>query len=323
MDKDLIRKRCLSDNVRFADLLNGLLFGGSQRVKPEELQTLDSQYNVKGAKKRYRDLVKKAAFDVNFVVFGIENQEEVHYLMPLRNMLYDAMEYERQAAMHKATQNKNSGSSSAEFLSGFTREDRLKPCITLVLYYGEDWNGSRDLHGILDFSNIPEELQPYINNYYIHVFEVAKLEDTRVFQTDLRQIFEFIKYAKDKRKLRELVQGDAAYCHMAEEAFDMIVASTGAKELTKLYNTQNVKDNDVNNSNNADNAKGGVNMCQALTEMLQDERNEGREVGREEGMLLTARIFKAVRQGNTNEQVAKLCECTLEEVVNVRKAFEI
>lgn len=312
MDKDSVRKRCLSNNDRFADLLNGLLFGGRQQVKAGDLQTVDTQYSMMSGKKRYRDLVKKATFDVNFVVFGIENQEEVHYLMPLRNMVYDSAEYERQAAAISKGHNKEVRN-SAEFLSGFTREDKLKPCVTIVLYYGEEWTGSRDLYGILDFTNIPEELHPYINNYLVHVFEIHKLKNTEVFQTDLRQIFEFIKYSKDKERLKELLQNDPAYSHMDEDAFDMIVASTGARGLIKVYNSE------------AEN--GGVDMCRALTEMLQDERNEGRiegrEEGREEGMLLTAGIFKSVRKGNTDEQTAKLCECTVEEVLHVRKTFEI
>ena len=40
-----------------------------------------------------------------YVLLGIENQTEVHYAMPVRNMLYDAMQYNQQvadiAAMHK------------------------------------------------------------------------------------------------------------------------------------------------------------------------------------------------------------------------------
>jgi len=132
-----------------------------------------------------RDLVKKAAFGVNFVVIGIENQEEVHYLAPVRMMSYDAAEYERQARRIRKQVRKRKGISAAEFLSGFGTLDRLQPCVTIVLYYGKDWDGSRDLHGILDFTDIPEELKKYINNYPVHVFEVTKLENTEVFRTDL------------------------------------------------------------------------------------------------------------------------------------------
>ena len=37
--------------------------------------------------------MKKAAFGANFATVEVENQDEVHYLMPLRAMAYDLAEY--------------------------------------------------------------------------------------------------------------------------------------------------------------------------------------------------------------------------------------
>jgi len=54
---------------------------------------------------------------------------------------------------------------------------------------------------------------------------------TEVFRTDLKQIFEFIRYAKDKKRLKELVQSDSAYQDMDEEAYDMVVVYMGAEKL--------------------------------------------------------------------------------------------
>ena len=42
---------------------------------------------------RTRDVIKKTAYGVEFVVLGIENQQHIHYAMPLRHMIYDAMGY--------------------------------------------------------------------------------------------------------------------------------------------------------------------------------------------------------------------------------------
>ena len=95
MGKDLIQKRCLSDNERYADLINGLLFGGRQKLGSDDLS--EPELGTYG--KKERDIIKRASFGVNFAVIGVENQEMVHYLMPLRNMIYDAEEYQRQARM--------------------------------------------------------------------------------------------------------------------------------------------------------------------------------------------------------------------------------
>ena len=52
---------------------------------------------------KHRDLLKFAAMMqdsyANYVILGVENQMEVHYAMPVRNMVYDALQYDKQVAM--------------------------------------------------------------------------------------------------------------------------------------------------------------------------------------------------------------------------------
>lgn len=279
MQQDLLLKCYFSDNERYADLINGLGFGGRQVVKASDLTELDSQTGqyeravsrsgtVYG-KTRNRDLIRKTAFGVNFAVIGIENQEQVHYLMPLRIMTYDSGEYQRQAAQIKRRVHKQSGITNAEYLSGFTKDSKLYPCVTFVLFYGEEWDGSHDLHGILDFADIPAELRGLVSNYSINVIEIRKLESTDNFHTDLKQVFDFIRFSKDKQKLKELVENDSTYQEMEESAYDVAVAFSGAEELVDIKKNYKKERN--------------VNMCQALKEMLQDERDEGRVEGRIEG----------------------------------------
>lgn len=144
MEEDIVVNAYFSDNARFADLINGLVFKGKQVVKEEDLEERDTQTGIwqvwdkkEGSKKRYRDLLRRTSFGVSFGIIGLENQKEVHYLMPLRAMEYDVGEYRKQAVyMEKRVKKQSSG--PGEFLSGFGRGDRLQPCITLVLYYGED-----------------------------------------------------------------------------------------------------------------------------------------------------------------------------------------
>jgi len=264
MEKDLTKKSCLSDNERYADLINGLIFRGRQLLRAEDLIDMDSQTGMwsksilsgkRQRRQKYRDLIKKAALGVGFVVVGLENQDEVHYLMPLRSMVYDTSEYERQATGISKQVRKKKGVTRAEFLSGFTKESRLTPSITLVLYYGKDWDGSVDLHGILNMQDIPEEIKPYINNYSIHLIEIRKLTNTDVFKTDLKQVFDFIRYSEDKKKLKELIQTDPVYQEMDEEAYDMAVQYAKAEEMMavkKYYEKE-----------------GKVNMCKAIREMLE------------------------------------------------------
>lgn len=86
-----------------------------------------------------------------FVMLACENQEEVHYAMPVRNMVYDGLAYtdQIQRLWKKRVEEKKTKSNkkmtSAEFLSKFTKKDRLIPVITLVFYYGiEPWDGAKE-----------------------------------------------------------------------------------------------------------------------------------------------------------------------------------
>lgn len=104
MEKDLQKKGYFYAPERFADLINGLICAGKEIVSPSDLTDMDSQTGfflgtsgnkerTSKKKQRYRDLIRKAAFGVNFMIVGIENQEEVNYLMPLRTMTYDDPAY--------------------------------------------------------------------------------------------------------------------------------------------------------------------------------------------------------------------------------------
>ena len=61
-------------------------------------------------------------------VVALENQANVHYAMPVRSMLYDALDYTDQVQnLQRAHQEQEDSLDSSEFLSGIRREDRLIP----------------------------------------------------------------------------------------------------------------------------------------------------------------------------------------------------
>lgn len=276
MEKDILAKRFYADAERYADLINGLGCGGERVVKKEDLEEADTQTNlwrlplssrVKTDKQSgMRDLVRKTAFGINFAVIGIENQETVDYAMPLRNMIYDSGEYGKQAAqIRREIRKKTKGLSRGEFLYGFTKESRLNPVVTFVLYYGDEWDGARNLYDIIDFTDIPEKIKKLVQNYYINVIEVKKIEDTSIFNTDIRQVFDFIRFSKNPSKLRELVERDASYQCMDEDAYDMAASYTKAENLiqAKKFHKNG----------------GKINMCEALQALIEEGKEEGLEQG--------------------------------------------
>jgi len=113
------------------------------------------------AVQRYRDLLKFAVIKqderTSYVLLGIENQTDVHYAMPVRNAIYDALQYGRQvadiAAGHRRNKNDFSGKNNGEYLSGFLKEDHIRPVITLVIHFGaEEWDGPLSLHEMMSTS---------------------------------------------------------------------------------------------------------------------------------------------------------------------------
>ena len=292
---DICLKRYLCDEARFADLINGIIGEGEQIVSAEDLTDMDSQVGYHSScqeqerqpqKRResvkYRDLLKKAAFGVNFVVIGIEHQEHTNYLMPLRCMGYDVREYERQASVEKAKvrrwkkmkrmKTSAHGLSAEEFLSEFRKDTKLYPCITIVLYFGDEWDASTALHGLLDFTAVPKKMRQYVNDYNIHLVNVRSLQSTACFQTDLRLVFDCIRFSKNKEKFHQYVLENPDFSQIEEDAYDVIARYTNVldgKEI-KLENKME---------------GGKINMCKAMEEIIADKQAEGRAEGRADSVL--------------------------------------
>lgn len=269
MGKDGAWKPYFDDNQRYADLINGVGCDGKQIVKADDLQEADSN-----AKDKSRDLLRKIAFGTNFAIVGIENQEEMDYEIPFRVMHYDVSSYQKQiSAIGKEVRANPEGLEAGEYMYGFRKESRLNPLITFILYGGRaPWDGATSLHGILDFTNMPEELKDKVPDYKINVIDIRRFENTDVFQTDVKQVFDFIRYSEDKNKLLELVESDEYYSVMEEDAFDLVTKYTNSKELVQVKEYK---------------LEGGKqNVCKAIRDLMDDSREEGKDLGRSEGREL-------------------------------------
>ena len=78
---DTILKNFWRDNHHFADLFNAALFDGEQVLKPDDLLEVDTDISsilkcnghVETVQK-VLDVVKKTAYGIDFVLWGLENQ---------------------------------------------------------------------------------------------------------------------------------------------------------------------------------------------------------------------------------------------------------
>lgn len=140
---------------------------------------------------------------------------------------------------------------------------------------------------MLDLTDIPEEMKKLVNHYPIHIFEVHRFENTEWFQTDLREVFEFIQCAEDKEKLKEFVElRKDKLANMREDACDVIAAITKIKTIPfkqKGYRNEN----------------GGINMCKALEDWGRELEEIGLQRGQQQGVQqgLQQGLQQGVQQG--------------------------
>ena len=291
-----ITKDYVKDAGVFADIFNYYIYGGRQVILPEQLTERDSTkialpYGADGAAvpvQKFRDVHKLYAAmtdgKMEYVLYGAENQAEIHYAMPVKNNLYDALEYAGQvedaAKSHRKEmkRKKEKGEafaeeggktpSAGEFLSGFWVEDRLIPSITVTIFFGsEEWDGPLSLFEMMDVSD-PDVLA-CMDNYHVRLIAPAQMTDEEImkFQSSLREVMLFIKYSKDKENLsRVLVTNEKRFRELERRAADVIetITNSGIK-----YNE----------------SEEVVDVCQAIREIRMEER----KIGEQDGELKKAR----------------------------------
>lgn len=271
--------RYFEDRERYADLINGFLFEGEQIISEEDVQEMDSrETGVLGKMKkrfliqRYRDDVRRIVLNTNFAVVGIENQDRVHYGMPVRIMMEDAAGYDKQMRQIRRRHRIRRDLRGDEFLSGFARHDKVHPIVTICIYYGKTaYNGAKELYHMMDFEQLPEKLRNVLNNYKIQVLEIRNFKEIDRFKTDLREVFGFIQRSGDAAAERQFTfENEDRFKALDEEAFDVIVSVTGSKELDERKNAYLEEG-------------GKVNMCEAIRGMIEEGRLEGVKIGRLEG----------------------------------------
>lgn len=267
------------DKSRFSDLFNGALFNGEQLIKPEELELVDSVSTTvlrdKKRKKhnvsRYRDIAMTWKNEIKFILLACEIQENVHYAMPVRNMFYDSLSYTEQIddVWKKLSEKEKSEVSSGEFLSHFRKDDFIYPIITVVFYYGDDWDGSIDLHSMFKIENTTgmSILNKYVPNYHINLINPTKIKDLSIFKSDLQLIFGMLKYKDDKDKLFNFTKDNSSFFRS--------VSTKTALAISAFLNYDRLLDKILEKDEKED-----KDMCKALEDLYNDGVAEGEVRGK-------------------------------------------
>ena len=312
--KNAVSKSYLSDAQRFSQVCNNELFGGKDFIKPELLQELDpGSLLVEGIRpeelkvlEKYRDVLKVYKNQILFLILGLENQNDIHYAMPLRQMLYDVLKYESQRAEIEREHREKKDLKGAEYLSGMSKHDRLIPVVTLVVYWGsETWNGAKTLHEMLD---IPPDLEQYksiINDYRMNLLEVCSMKNLEEYSGELKALFGFVKYQKDKESMKKFVEeNEALFRTMTPETVQAISVLGNARQLEK-YLGKGAEEEEID-------------MWQALEEMIMEGKSEGKAEGIAEGKASEIRTIRRKLEKHVSEQeIADWMELDLDYIQQI------
>ncbi len=267
-EKDITEKVLEDHNDVFADIINGLLFAGEQRVLPEALENtgIHSQYKAEDEKvhELERDVAKYwKEREVQLAICGIENQSTIEKNMPFRIIGYDGAAYRSQLQQNRK---------------------KILPVVTIVLYFGTDrrWRSDKNIKSLLE---IPAGLDEYVSDYQIKVFEVAWLSEEQIshFRSDFRIVANFFV---NKRKNKDYIPDDPTEIRHVDEVLKLLQVMTGDERYKQIFQKK----------------KGVRSMCDVAERLEKRGIEKGIEIGRTKEKK---KVYKNLLKEGFSEEKAK------------------
>ena len=246
------------DAHHFACLINTCLYQGQEIVKPQDLMRVDPKIQA-----YTRDVLMLWNGRYGSYYLGIENQLIENYPMPYRILQYDCLVYKDQMdILEKEHRKKKDLRSSEEFLSGIKEEDKLIPCITIVIYYGtRPWQTNFSMKDMFDVKD-----EHHLIDFKMNLLEVHS--DTHQYKDkELDLVFSITRdilnanFNTIRNKYKQGIPKQVA----------LVIASMAKDE--ELY--QQIKEEE----------KEVIVMCESLDRMREEAKAEGMILGRRDGLI--------------------------------------
>ena len=256
---DTVSNRFWYDSVRFASFMNANLYAGKDIIQPDDLVPVDRRYD------HYtRDVIMKWTTDKQEMYLAIENQLVEDLTMPYRNAMYDMKSYESQIRRLKRNHRETRGlEDPLETISRIKKEDRLIPCITFVIYYGqEEWKHHKSLKDMFGYKQINDAnmLESRMN-----LVQICKDDPRRYKNRDIQMCIDIaqLMFQKDletiKKRYRQKID---------KEVVMMVCALTGSRRLELIISKEEGDE---------------IDMCKAIEEWEEEISKQARNEGRLEG----------------------------------------
>lgn len=202
-EKDFCLKQLLLDKQRFADLFNGTLFDGRQILDADDLELVPDESGIifidrDGTKRtiqRRRDVVMKSSNDVCFAVFACEGQASIHYGMPVRTMLYDALDYAGAKSLY-------------ELLDLSDHDGSVQALIPYLSNYRLNLVNMRNIADIQKFQTSLQYIFGILkyNSDKKRLYEYAKEHREEILQMDSDSVMALFSLLGEQKRLMKLME---------------------------------------------------------------------------------------------------------------------
>lgn len=251
---------------------------------------------------RTRDVIKMSTGNAEYQILAVENQQAIHYGMPLRCLLYDGLTYlKRIEDLAKSNRENGELHGTDEFLSGLQKTDKLIPCYTLVVYWGEkSWDGPRTLKDMMQFDR--PDMVPFFCDYSMNLVCVNEAVNYPFHNKDVKDLFQAIKdlYQTGGKQMSESLRDVRL-----DVAYTAAVITGTTKEYSNILQ-QALKL-----------GKECINMCEAVKQAFAEERQEGIREGRLIGFQETLKTIalKLLKKENGNyDAVASMLDISADQI---------
>ena len=303
--KDRAEKYLENYNDVFADLFNVLLFK-KKWIREEKLRSLDTESLYKAADGslglQRRDILKEYGSGRFLVAsLGIENQSTIDSDMPARVMGYDYAAYRDQ----------------------INKSKKRVPVITIILNFSRtEWKKPLSLK---DMFHLSEDLDPFVQDYKIHVFNIAFLpkEVRNQFTSDFKIVADYFAERDNPD-----YQPDTQAIKHVEAVLEMFRVFTDDMRYDMIKSDVIEK-----------RRKGGeVTMCTFVDRMvnlgieqgIEKGIVQGEKRGMERGLVQgTARgkmevlVHLIAKKWNRNQSVPEIADALEEEEIRVERIVEL
>ena len=110
--------------------------------------------------------------------------------------------------------------------------ETIVPVISLVLYFGTErrWQKPRNLKALL---SIPDGLEDYVNDFHIHVFEIAWLPDEQInqFTSDFGIV---ARYFSELRKNKDYIPDDTRVIQHVDAVLKLLAVMSGDRRYEQI-----------------------------------------------------------------------------------------